>query len=411
MPCTRRSAALLLLVVLAISPVSARGQEPMAYRFKDGKGIASVAFELNSNKIFLPVRINGGERRWFVLDSGCPVTALDLGVARELKLPVTGERPIAGAGEGRTTVGTTQVDSLALAGLELFPRAVWALGVNEPVSPYEGRRIDGLLGVDFLERLVLRIDYPNRTLDIIEPERFEPTGQGVVVPLTKVGGHYTLRGTLDVKGGPSVEGRFILDVGVRLPLLLSTPFVNRHGLIAALGAGKAQTVGGGLGGETRAHLGRLKSLTIGGLTIDAPYVALSQEQRSFLAGEETQGLLGAEVFRRYGLTLDLRGQRAIFTETPVTRTPYESDMSGMFLIARGDDFHRLEVLSTVAGGPAAEAGIRRGDVIVAIDGKPAAQWTLEAVRATFREAEATRVLTVQRQQERLTIKLRLRRLV
>ena len=52
-----------------------------------------------------------------------------------------------------------------------------------------------------------------------------------------------------------------------------------------------------------------------------------------------------------------------------------------------------------------------GDLVVAIDGKPAAQWTLERLRAALREAEATRVLAVQRQTERLTIKLRLRRLV
>src|SRR5205085_12471666 len=136
---------------------SARGEEPMRYRFKEGKHSANISFELNSNKIFLPVRINGGEPRWFVLDSGCPVTAVDMDVAKELRLPVTGERQIAGAGEGRTSVGNTKVESLSVADLQLFPSTVWALGVNKPVSPYEGRRIDGLLGVDFLERFVVRI--------------------------------------------------------------------------------------------------------------------------------------------------------------------------------------------------------------------------------------------------------------
>ncbi len=400
-----------LLLALVFSFAPARGEEPMAYRFKEGSSSARIAFELNSNKIFLPVRINGGEERWFVLDSGCPVTAVDLDVARQLHLPVAEERTLAGAGEGRTAVGTTKVGSLALADLELFPRAVWALGVNRPVAPYEGRRIDGLLGVDFLERFVVQIDYPNRRLEVFEPLRFQVAEPGVVVPLTKVGGHYTVRGALQVKEGQSIEGQFILDVGVRLPLLLATPFVNRYDLIVALGAGKEQTVGGGLGGQTIAHLGRVKSLTIGELKIEAPFVALSQERRSFLAGDETQGLLGAEVFRRYCLTLDFGGKRAIFKEAAENRAPYEYDMSGMFLIAPEDNFHRFQVLSTAHGGPAAEAGIRPGDVIVEIDGKPAAQWTLEQLRASFRWPGAPRVLTVARQQERLTVKLRLRRLV
>jgi hypothetical protein len=270
-----------VVFLLTVLPVPAWSDEPLAYRFKEGKAITSVCFELNSNKIFLPVRINGGQQRWFVVDSGCPVTALDMGVAKELKLPVIGERPIAGAGEGRSTVGSTKVDSLGLLGLDLFPRNVWALDVNEPVSRYEGRRIDGLLGVDFLERFVVRIDYPNRKIDVIDRLQFQPNGSGVTVPLTKVGGHYTVQGAVEVKEGMSIQGRFILDVGVRLPLLLGTPFVNRHNLIAALAVGKEQIVGGGLGGETLAHLGRPTSITIGNLKIDHPFVALSQEKRSF----------------------------------------------------------------------------------------------------------------------------------
>src|SRR5215470_2051593 len=104
-----------VLLVLALCGGYARGDEPMAYRFKDGQSVASVSFELNSNKIFLPVRINGGEQRWFILDSGCPVTAVDMEVAKKLGLPIKGEREIGGAGEGQTAVGNTKVESLQLA--------------------------------------------------------------------------------------------------------------------------------------------------------------------------------------------------------------------------------------------------------------------------------------------------------
>ena len=136
----------------------------------------------------LRVRIDGGPERWFVLDSGCPVTAVDMALARELKLPVKVRGQIGGAGEGTTTLGTTSVRSLSLPGLELFPKTVWALAVNEPVSPFEWRRLDGLLGVDFLERFVVRIDYPARRLDVFSPEAFRPDGKGVAVPLEKRGG-------------------------------------------------------------------------------------------------------------------------------------------------------------------------------------------------------------------------------
>jgi hypothetical protein len=88
-------------------------------------------------------------------------------------------------------------------------------------------------------------------------------------------------------------------------MLLATPFVNRNHLITALGAEARHTVGGGLGGQTFAHLGRLQYLTIGDLKVAAPYVAMTQDKSSFLAADDTQGLLGADVFRRYCFTLDL----------------------------------------------------------------------------------------------------------
>src|SRR5262249_24373163 len=153
---------------------------------------------------------------------------------------------------------------------------------------YEGRRLDGMIGVDFLERFVVRIDYPGRTLEVLLPEDFRMTGKGVTVPVEKVGGHYATRGFIQSKGGKPIEGRFILDVGVRLPPPAATPFVDRNNLISTLGLGPRQTVGGGLGGETTAHLARLESLSIGDLKVEAPYVALSQEKKSFLAGDETQ---------------------------------------------------------------------------------------------------------------------------
>jgi hypothetical protein len=398
-----------LCLSFALFPV-ARADAP-AFSFEKGKSALAIPFELNSNKIYLPVRVNGGAPRWFILDSGCPVTAVDLELARELKLPVENLGAIGGAGEGRTQRGDTKVRSLSLPGLELRPTRVWALGVNKPVSPFEGRRIDGLLGVDFLDRFVVRIDYPNRKLDVIDPSEHAPAKEAIAVPLERFGGHWTVRATLQPTGGKPVEGKFILDIGVRLPLMVNTPFVNRHDLIEVLGATRRATVGGGLGGEVIHHLARLKSIQVGGLEVKSPYVSLSQDSKSLNAAEDFDGILGAEVFRRYRFTLDFPGKRVLFEKTAEANKPYEFDASGMFLVARGKDFRTFEVLSVTQNSPASDAGIRKGDVIVAVDGRPAASLTLEKLRASFRDVGATRKLTLQHGDEKKVVKIGLRRLV
>jgi hypothetical protein len=49
-------------------------------------------------------------------------------------------------------------------------------------------------------------------------------------------------------------------------------------------------------------------------------VALSQETKSILVSDETQVLLGAEVFRRYRMTKNLPTKHVLFEETAETRS-------------------------------------------------------------------------------------------
>jgi len=107
------------------------------------------------------------------------------------------------------------------------------------------------------------------------------------------------------------------------------------------------------------HVGRVESLTIGELKVDAPVVALSQEKRGALSGDETQRILGAEVFRRHGLTLDLPNRRAVFEDTPEIKTPYEFDASSLFLTAAAEDLRRHAVLSVLRESPRPRPAWRR----------------------------------------------------
>jgi len=90
---------------------------------------------------------------------------------------------------------------------------------------------------------------------------------------------------------------------------------------------------------------------------------------------------------------------------------YEYDMSGIFLVAEGPDFRRFKVHRVLAGSPAAEAGVREGDVIVAVDGRPTREFTLEQIRQLFKQEGRKVELVIQRDGEQLEISLELRRLI
>ncbi|HZZ64368.1 MAG TPA: PDZ domain-containing protein, partial [Candidatus Baltobacteraceae bacterium] len=64
----------------------------------------------------------------------------------------------------------------------------------------------------------------------------------------------------------------------------------------------------------------------------------------------------------------------------------EYERSGLFLVNMGGKF---AVADARPGTPSADAGIMRGDVIVAIDGKSTAGMSLDQIREAFRAPAGT----------------------
>lgn len=92
------------------------------------------------------------------------------------------------------------------------------------------------------------------------------------------------------------------------------------------------------------------------------------------------------------------------------KEPYEVDMSGLELVTRPDDFKVIQIKFVRAGFPAA-AGLRAGDTLVSIDGRPAAEFDLDMLGRMFKRAEVAYVLTIKRGDRVRRVKLRLRRVV
>jgi C-terminal processing protease CtpA/Prc len=92
--------------------------------------------------------------------------------------------------------------------------------------------------------------------------------------------------------------------------------------------------------------------------------------------------------------------------------PHEFDMSGLFITSDGAAFKAFKVYKVIKDSPGAQAGIREGDVIAAIDDRPASDFTLEQIRQMFKENEGKEhKLTVKRDGTVVTTRLQLRRVI
>jgi S1-C subfamily serine protease len=84
-------------------------------------------------------------------------------------------------------------------------------------------------------------------------------------------------------------------------------------------------------------------------------------------------------------------------------------MSGLILVADGSDFKTLRVSRVRSDSPAAAAGLREGDVLLAVDDQPASVFTLFQLKQTFKQDGREVLLRVRRGEEQLQIRFRLKR--
>jgi predicted aspartyl protease len=363
----------------------------------------AVPFEVEDARLYVPVELPGAGRRWFILDSGAASTVLDTAVASDAGLALVEEGTQGGAGPGQTAVGSAKGVALSVGGVRLVPRRFSVLALDALLSPSGGRRAPGIVGAQFFLEHVVELDFESRTMRVFPPGTRRP---GRAVPVELVSGTPLARGSLQMPGAAAIPARMLIDLGAKATLLVSEPFMARHGMEAK---GMVEPLGAGLGGETRYAFARVPRIEVGGLSLRDAVAGFSV--KGTLRAEWYDALLGLDFLSRFRVVFDLPRSRILLTPRDPMPAPAEADMSGMFLLAGGPRLRDYKVAMLVPGGPAAAAGVRAGDGIDSVDGRPASALTLSEVRQILRGGDRREVLlTLRRGEGRISARPRLRRL-
>ena len=378
--------------------------------FTEAAASSDIPFEPFGDHILLPVLVNGTGPWWFGLDTGASATVLDLDLARELGLSIQGSLAVSGRGEQKPEVKLVSGVSFALSEVEIVDQTVITLPLRALVEHRLGRAIDGVLGFDFLSRFVTEIDYEEQRLRLHHPAAFSYQGDGSTVPMRIIGSQPHIEASIKLGASPPIQGLFMLDTGSGGALTLNGPFAEQHDIATALAKVVRFDGAGGIGGQSSRLVGRIESAAIGELRFDQPIVTISLDAEGSGANERLAGLIGARILSRCTLFLDYDREQVILEPNAHHGEPFEWDRSGLTLITEKGDFHAFKVQSVVASSPAAEAGIRQGDVVVEVEDRAADQWTLETLKELFQTGE-TVSLVLQRDGELVHTRLELRRII
>lgn len=369
----------LLLAAVDLAPRGAGGATPPV----------ALPFELANGHVVLPVEV-GGRNLSFVLDTGAPVTIIDRARAAELRLAVGSEFTMRGAGANVAAVPVPDA-TYRVRGLPGFTGRVEIAMALQPMAPALGRDFDGILGASFIRQFVLEIDWEARRVRLHDRASFEYHGSGAVVPIRLNGsGHPVLAATVTPIGGEPIAADFVLDLGDNSALELRAPFVAAHRLPGP----SVKTIPGfaaGAGGATSGSVGRVASIDFGGFAIPRPLTVFSSDVHGAHGMSDVAGTVGQRLLERFTIFLDYERSRVILEPNARFREPEDRAFSGLALQAEGADYRSFRVAHVISGSPGQRAGVREGDVIAAIDGRKAADWTLTEILSLFEKAAPHRL--------------------
>ncbi len=230
---------------------------------------------------------------------------------------------------------------------------------------------------------MLTIDYAKRTMTFTKQEAFQPPKGATAIPFTFDQHIPMLSGSLD-----GIPGEFELDTGSRGALTVMHPFAQTNGLIDKYHATRTATVGYGVGGPSKALLGRAGKLTIGSVTIDAPVTEFVIDKGGAAESARTAGNIGGDLLKRFTVTLDYTHRTLWLEPNSLSAEKEVFDRSGLWISRAADG--GIEVADVASGSAAAGIGLAIGDEITQVNGKPAKDVALYELREEMKGAVGTK---------------------
>jgi len=340
------------------------------------KVLAEFKIAKGGDPILLPVTFKGKEYVFFV-DTGCSHTVFDtsfkheLGDAKRIEKGLTaGSRIVAELFDApEAFLGPLNVkDCGEVACLDL-----------KMASSVLGRKISGFIGMNFLKKYIVQIDYDNGTLLFLQPEERQHSQWGNELPIS-----YNPLGIPQITGNilDRIKVDFLIDTGASgatgaldrkiFEEILSKKEIKTSEALAATASG-----------IIRSREARIGNLSIG-----------SFEYEKLIFGEGNWPYLGLSFLSRHTVTFDFPNSRMYLKKGKGFKKIDETDMSGLHLLRISN---KTVVYSVDEGSPAQKAGIRAKDTILKVGNKDANTYDILELRRFLMSGDRHKItMTIKR---------------
>jgi hypothetical protein len=243
---------------------------------------------------------------------------------------------------------------------------------------------DGLVGLSFLAQFIFRLDYERQAVSFAPRASTNLAVSGSSVPLQE--GVPMLIVQAEVDGIPA---RLMVDTGGGQTLILRSWFVEKHKLRERYPKRLSLVTGIGLLGQIHGEIARLQTLKLGDYTVTNIFAEFEPKSKKWPG--DFAGFIGAPFLRQFNLTFDVAAHRLWIDPNAsyaAGSPPPACLRSGFVCLPEGTNWIVQDIL---ADSPAAEAGVRRGDRLIEINGVPVSTLKAGEIKRAFRAECGTRV--------------------
>jgi predicted aspartyl protease len=394
-----------------LKPIS---DEKFGYQLLKKRKITRIPFEFQANLIIVPVKINNSDTLRFILDTGVSSILLtDPNVSQKLGMKSIRKVKIAGAGEGNEIEAGIVIDNTIRIGDVMGYRQNLVILQDDQLklSEFVGSPIHGIIGYDIFNRFAVTIDFSTSEIILENPEHYKyKPNKGERFPITIEDNKPYLSVMELMKENQTTAIKVILDTGAGHAISLETNEIPLPEKVV-----KAQ-LGRGLNGIINGSLGRIPMLKVGkfemkNLVASFPDSSSYKLRNTMLT--ERQGSIGCEFLRRFKVTFNYRDQYIVLKSiNRRMKEPFEHNMSGIELMARGEDFREFMIDRVIENSPAEAAGLQEGDRVMFINNKASKDITISEIYKLFQKGEGKPLnLVVKRGNGLVIATVNLRRLI
>ncbi|PWK19375.1 aspartyl protease family protein [Maribacter polysiphoniae] len=398
-----------------------------SYELPKGQKFQKIKFQLVNNLIILPIEVNGTELS-FMLDTGVSQPILfNITDQDSIQINNVSEIKIKGLGEGEAIKAlSSRGNSFKLKNIINRQQLLYVvIDKSLNFSTSLGIPVHGIIGYDLFRDFVVDINYGSKTIKFYDPEQYvyRRSKRAETLPLTLHRKKAYLDADVDIGDSDSIPVHLLVDTGSTDAIWL---FEDEE--IGIPTEHYDDYLGKGLNGDIFGKRTKVNNIRIGSFELFNAKAAFP-DTRSFMAIKNfanRDGSVGGEVLKRFNIVFDYSRRQVTLRKNSMFKSPFHYNLSGITLQHDGvrmvserisdgrgvvktkeGSFGNVQILfegqtrlSLVpeivvsgirAGSPAETAGLKEGDIILAVNGKSIHKYKIQEIMQMLDEKQGKKV--------------------